>query len=232
MIKKITVSIILLIIPLVSFSQVQGFNLKFEVINPNQAGKIFKNPTSETYRILGSPYTESKFAYAEVENVAQKYFMRYNAYSDNFEFITFQNDTLAMDRIDNFSNITFTKPHKKYSYLNYISKSKGRGKGYLVELYTNADFSLYKKEAITFYAGKKAKTSLESDLPASYSQVKYSYFFKNKGVNIVQFPDSKKQFIKLYPDKKSEIESFVKENKISFDEEEDMKKIIDLLTTF
>jgi len=223
--KKISVSIVLLFIPLVSFSQVQGLSV-------NLGGKIFKNPTSETNRILGTPYTERKFAYAKIENVVEKHFMRYNAYSDNFEFITFRNDTLTIDKPDDFSNITFTNPHKKYSYLNYISKTKGRVKGYLVELYTKGDFSIYKKEAVTYYAGKKARTSLETDMYASYSEVSYFYFFKNKSVNIIPFPDSKKQFIKLYPSKKSEIESFVKENKISFDEEEDMKKVIDFLTTF
>jgi hypothetical protein len=220
--KKKFASILFLIIPLISFSQVQGLNI-------NLGGKIFKNPTSETNRILRTPYTQSKFAYAEIENIPEKHFMRYNAYSDNFEFITFKNDTLEMDKSDNFRDIRFTNPYKKYLYLDYISSTKGRTKGYLVELNTQGNLALYKKEAITYYAGKKARTSQESDIPASYTTVSYFYFFKTKAGNIISFPNSKKGLIKLYPDKKSEIESFLKQNKISFDDEEDMKKIIGFL---
>ena len=104
-------------------------------------------------------------------------------------------------------------------------------KGYLVELYSNGSFSLYKKEAITYYAGKKARTSQESDLPASYSKVSYSYFFKTKTGNIIPFPESKKQLIKLYPDNKEGIEAFLKENKIDFDADADRIKIIHFLST-
>ncbi|WP_309641766.1 hypothetical protein [Flavobacterium sp.] len=220
--KIIFVSIIVFFIPLVSFSQMQNLNVNVE-------GKIFHNPKSETNRILGTPYTQSKFAYAEIENIDQKHFMRYNAYSDNFEFITFKNDTLEMIKTDNINNITFTNPHKKYSYVNYISSTKGRMKGFLVELYANGSFALYKKEAITYYAGKKARNSQESDLPARYSKVSYSYFLKTKAESIIPFPDSKKQLIKLYPDKKEAIEAFVKENKIDFDADEDRIKIIAFL---
>ncbi len=212
------------------FCQNQGTNGTYYVLDPNHAGKIFHNPTSETNRILGTPYTQTKFAYAEIENIPDKHFMRYNAYSDNFEFITFKNDTLEMEKMDNINNITFTKPYKKYSYLNYISNTKGRKKGYLVEMYTKGDFLLYKKEAVTFYAGKKAKNTLETDISANYSKVSYSYFFKTKTGNIIPFPENKKQLIKLYPDKKQEIETFIKENKVSFSEDYDRIKIIDFLS--
>lgn len=221
--KNIFTSIIVLFIPLLTFSQKQNLNM-------NVGGKIFHNPTSETIRILGTPYTESKFAYAGIENIPQKHFMRYNAYSDNFEFITFKNDTLAMDKIDTYNNITFTNPYKKYSYLNYISKTKGRMKGYLVELYSNGSFSLYKKEAVTYYAGKKARNSQETDLPASYSKISYSYFYKTKTGSIIPFPESKKQLIKLYPENKKGIEVFFKENKIDFDTDTNRIKIINFLS--
>jgi|JI10StandDraft_1071094.scaffolds.fasta_scaffold75976_3 hypothetical protein len=220
--------LLLLFISLSSYSQ-NGFNLKFEVINPNHAGKIFHNPTSETNKILGSPYSERKFLYAEVEGVANKYFMRYNAYDDSFEFITFENDTLALNKTDDFSSIKFTKTHKKYCFVNYLSEGGKRIKGYLVELHNKADLALYKRESITYYAGKKAKTTLESDLPAQYSKVSYSYYFKTKSGNIIKFPESKKQLTKLFPDKKEAIETFIKENKIDFDADADCIKIIDFL---
>jgi hypothetical protein len=155
--------------------------------------------------------------------------MRYNAYSDNFEFITFQNDTLEMEKINDINKITFTNPYKKYIYLNYISAAKGRTKGFLVEIHAKGSFILYTKESVTFYGGKKARNTQETDLPACYSKVSYSHFFKTNTGNIIAFPESKKQLTKLYPDKKEAIAAFIKENKIDFDALEDRKKIIDFL---
>lgn len=149
--KRIFVSIITVLLHLVSFSQSQNLLV-------NIGGKIFHNPKSETNRILGTPYVQSKFAYAEIEDIPQKHFMRYNAYSDNFEFITFQNDTLEMEKINDINTITFTNPNKKYIYLNYISAAKGRTKGFLVEIHAKGSFILYTKESVTFYAGKKPET--------------------------------------------------------------------------
>lgn len=220
--KKLFVSFIILSSSLTSNSQVQKLNI-------NLNGKIFKNPTTETLRFQGTPYTQVKFAYAEIENVAHKHFMRYNAYGDTFEFITFENDTLAIDNADNYGSITFTNPHKKYSRLNYISNAVGRVRGYLIELYTKSGITLYKKESVTFYPGKKARNTLESDLSPRYSPVSYFYFFTTKTGNVIPFPDNKKQLIRLYPDKKSEIEAFVKENKIDFDADSDRIKIIEFL---
>ncbi len=221
--KRFFVTIIVLFLHLDSFSQSQNLLV-------NIGGKIFHNPTSETNRILGTPYTQTKFAYAEIENIPDKHFMRYNAHGDNFEFITFKNDTLEMLKVDSNKNITFTNPRKKYSYVDYISKNKGRTKGYLVEMYSNGSYALYKKEWISYYQGKKARNSQESDLPARYSEVSYIYYFKTKSGNVIPFPESKKQLIKLYPDKKEAIESFMKENKIKFDVDSDQLKIINFLT--
>ena len=220
--KRFFVSVFVLFLHLVSFSQSQSLLV-------NIGGKIFHNPKSETNRIVGTPYTQSKFAYAEIERIPDKHFMRYNAYSDNFEFITFKNDTLEMVKIDDINTITFTNPYKKYTYLNYISSAKGRTKGFFVELHSKGGFTLYKKESITFYAGKKARNTQETDLPACYSKVSESFYFKTKTGNVIPFPESKKQLTKLYPDKKDAIDVFLKENKIHFDNLEDCFKIVDFL---
>lgn len=219
--KRHVVIFIFLFSSLSSLAQVQWLNI-------NLGGKIFINPSTQSLQAQGSPYVNQKFSYAKIENVIEKHFMRYNAYSDSFEFISFQNDTLEMDKSDTFRTITFTNPVKKYTYLDYLSKTKGREKGYLVELYAKADFVLYKKESIVFYPGKKARTSLENDITATYLPATNTYFFKTKS-GIINFPDNKKQLIRLFPDRKDAINDFIKENKIDFEIESDLYKIIDFL---
>ncbi|HMK06012.1 MAG TPA: hypothetical protein VK476_00695, partial [Flavobacterium sp.] len=88
---------------------------------------------------------------------------------------------------------------------------------------------LYKKENVTFYEARPAKTSLEASLPAKFVKADDTFYLKTKENSIVEFPDSKKQLIKLYPAKKAEIEAFLKENKISFTEDSDRIKVVDFL---
>lgn len=215
------------------WAQVRTGALKYEALDPNTAGKIFRNQkNSGPDKIEGSPYLQKVFAPANVINVEQKYFMRYNAYEDQFEFITPKNDTLVMDKIDDFGLITFNMSNKKYKLLDYLNLNEKMTKGYLIELYSKGDLGLYKKESVSFRPGKKAKTSLEVDMPAKYIKNDDTYFLKNKSGNIAVFPESKKQLVKLFPEKKSEIESFVKQNDIKFDQEMDLKKIIDFIATF
>ena len=213
-----------------SFSQ--NHDAEYQPLAPTLQGTTYINPVFLKSKPKGSPYSLLIFTYAKVENVDQKALMRYNIFKDEFEFIDVKkNDTLVLDKIDDFSKITFPATNKKYNLVNYTSTKGIKTRGYLINLYEKAGFALYKKENISFYDEKIAKTSLETNMPARYDKSSDSYFLKNKNNEIFEFPDSKKKLIKLYPDKKEVVENFVKENKISFQKEEDMAKIIDFLVT-
>jgi hypothetical protein len=195
------------------------------------ASKVFRNSKNQRKDIQGSPYMQKMFGLARVENVKQKYYMRYNVNADEFEFITPKNDTLILDKIKDFSKITFVGTNKKYELVNYINSSGKYTTGYLNELHNKGNYILYVKENISFYDGKIAKTSLEKDMPARYVKSDNTYFFLNKEKGIVEFPSSKKQLVKLFPEQKEAIESFLKTNKVGFDEDFDRIKIIDFLAT-
>ena len=232
MIQKTTLRILLLLlISLKSFSQVQGLNHKYEVLNPETAGKIFRNSTPEKDKPLGSPYLQLKFSLAQVENVAQKYYMRYNAYDDSFEFITPKNDTLVLDKIADFNTIHLIATDKTYKLVDYTNGKGKLVKGYLIDFYDKADFVLYKKESVNYYEGKIARTTLENNVPSRYTKLEDAFYLKNKEGTITEFPESKKQLIKLFPNNKEVLETFLKENKISFNKGEDRIKIVDFLAT-
>ncbi|NHM06777.1 hypothetical protein G4D82_06065 [Flavobacterium sp. CYK-4] len=228
--KHITALIHILFFAMTSMAQINVNDTNLDAVILRQgAGKVFRNPKNSQEKILGSPYHQLMFAQAKVDNVAQKYFMRYNNYADEFEFITPKNDTLVLDKIDDFSNITILGTNKKYKLVTYSPNSEKPKKGYLIELYQKSSFGLYKREWTSYYAGKKAKTTLEKDMPPRYNKEKDYYYLKDGNGNISDFPESKKQLFKLFPDKKEAIETFVKDNKIDFDLEADRIKIINFL---
>lgn len=195
-------------------------------------GNSYINPSRLQNKPQGSPYLQKMFASAKIESLNLKAFMRYNVFEDNFEFITSKNDTLILDKIEDFSTIIFSGNNKKYNLSQYTNSKNKLFNGYLICLSEKGNFTLFKKETIAFFEEKLAKTSLESDMPAKYSKSSDFYFFKNNDNGVIEFPDSKKQLIKLFPDKKESIENFLKENKIDFSEESGMIQIINFLATF
>lgn len=189
-------------------------------------GRIIHKVPAKT---MGSPYLNKSFLPAKVGNVTKGAFMRYDAYNDEFEFINAKNDTLVLNKEEKFSNITFTHTNTKYQLVDYTNKKGTETNGYLIWLHDNKGFTLFKKQNITFTSEQVAERPFEPSSPAKFEQTKDSYYFKNSDKGIALFPSSKKALIKLFPEKKTEIEAFIKQNDIDFDKESDMSKIIDFL---
>jgi len=221
-----------LIISLLYFSwNIQAQAVRREILNPDHAGKIFRNPVNKKNKPVGSPYLQQAFTGANVEDLNIKAFMRYNVFSDEFEFISQKNDTLILDKIEDFGKITFTGTNKKYRLIPYTNSKNSLTNGYLIELYNKSNYTLFKKENISFTEEKVAKTTLEVGMPAKYTKIDDTYFLKMPNENTTEFPDGKKALSKLFPDKKKAIESFIKTNEIDFDNVADLVKVVDFLAT-
>lgn len=193
-------------------------------------GKLFKTP--EKIKILGSPYNEKMFSQAKVGTFEQKPFMRYNIFNDEFEYISTKNDTLILDKTDDFGEIVFTNTKKKFKLITYTNLKNKLFYGYLIDLYSKNEVTLFKKDNISFTEEKLAKTTLERDMPAKYSVNSPFYFIKIKDKIATEFPENKKGLLKLFGDKKEILESFFKQNKINFSDENDLKKMVDLISGF
>lgn len=219
---------LLIFITFSSFSQEDRSGGKSFKYQPVLGNGVFREE-AKTKEIQGSPYIINNFSLVKVDNVEEKSKMRYNVYKDEFEFITVKNDTLILDKLEDFKNLTFVATNTKYKLVNYINLDDKFQFGYLIDIYQKNDFGLFKKENIGLTEEKIAKTSLEQNMPAKYYKSGDIYFLKTKD-KIVEFPSSKKRLSKNFPDKKEAIETFVKENKIDFDKEVDKIKIVDFLS--
>lgn len=227
MTKKFIFRTAILLLSCYSFSQ----SLEKEVQPPDIAGKLFHNPPKGNRKIQGSPYSNSMFSAAKVEKAAVQAYMRYNIVNDEFEFITPKNDTLILDKIEDFADITFTGTNKKYKLVPYTNNKNQLAYGYLINIYQKGYYTLFKKENIHFNEEKIAKTTLEMNMPAKYVKSDDTFYLKYKDQSANPFPNNKKGLVKLFPERKDTIEKFLKENKISIDEPSDMIKILDFLAT-
>lgn len=205
-----------------------GLNAYAQNESARLSGGMYLNPAKAKDRPQGLPYANPAFARASVPKIKVDAFMRYNVYKDEFEFITPKNDTLILDKIEDFDRVVFMGLNRKYDLVPYTIGKKLEY-GYLLNLHEKNGLTLYKKERIGFMEAKVAKTSFETSMPARYNKLGDLFFLKNKEAGTSEFPDSKKALIKLFPDKKDTIEDFFKTNKIDFKNEKDLVQIINLI---
>lgn len=179
----------------------------------------------------GSPYMNKVFWLAKIENFEGVALLRYNANNDEFEFIDSSNDTLVLKKVVTYSNITFVSTQTNYRLVEYTDKDDKNTFGYLVSLREKNDYTLFKRQKIEFYEPKPAKSSYDPSSPPRFVATKDAYYLKNKDQGIIPFPSNKKALLKIYPEKKEAIENFLKLNKISFDKDLDLIKLLDFLAT-
>jgi hypothetical protein len=224
--KKNLLVIIITHLSFAAFSQADNASIRMY----NKLDDLARNK-KEYYKrnVEGSPYWNPNFAPAQVNDVAQMAMMRYEANADEFEFINASKDTLVLKKEERFNTITFTLTNTKYKFVNYTDKKGEVVNGYLILLAEKNNFALYKKQPISFIKEKFATSSYDNDQPARFERGDEVFYFKDKDKPILEFPDSKKGLLKMFPEKKAELESFIKENKISFDKEPDLIKVAHFL---
>lgn len=185
---------------------------------------ISKNGKNIKYdNIIGSPYLNKNFTNAKVAAGYEEVAIRYNSYSDEIEFKK-NNEILAIPKEAKFSKIETISPKQTFVLLSTSDQLSG----YFIEL-VEGKISLYKKIKTTFTDAVIAENSYASDKPASFKQQSPIYYiYTVKGV-FIKKPRNQKEIIDHFPDKKDMLNTFFKSNKIKFDKEEDLIKLVTFL---
>lgn len=199
-----------------------------DIIDDNTFYRWDSNKKSKN--TVGTPYVNDSFAPATIEGFNGNAMMRYDAYNDEFEFINPKGDTLTLTRSDSFNKIKFMVGGTSYQLSDYTDGGKAM-KGYLMVLHEKNNAALYKKQRVTFIKEVVSTNSYGTNSPAQFQKGKDAYFWKSKEGVITAFPSGKRQLLKAFPDKKSELEAFIKNNDINFDKEADLIKLVDFLSS-
>lgn len=194
-----------------------------------------KNQNEMNQTIEGSKYINPKFSEATISSSVKKLMVRYDAFTEMFEFFDpndSKKDTFLINKSEQNKIITLLNSNKIYSLENFMNKDWNVNSTYFVEMKATENLILYKREKVNFTPEKPAENSMKRGFPAKYTRAEDSYFIKKTGDEyLLQFPESKKELIKMFPNKKEKIETYFKNNKNSFKTEADYISIIDLLTS-
>ena len=174
----------------------------------------FGIPTEDSNsNISGSQYFEDKFVLAKISMIDDQNFeVRYNAAKDEMEF-KMEGKILWLKKEDSLT-VSFLLEKKTYEFQSYEYNSNAES-GFLVRKTKNNKVNIYVKEKITFIPYKDAINSYEQPVAAHYKKEK-DIFLISLDSKIIQFPKKRKDFLNLFSEKKSEVENFIKSNKIDF----------------
>lgn len=208
---------------------ISGFSLAQQTLSVNQVTgdhSVFNGIVSTTGKqityddIQGSPYLNKIFSVAKVGENFEEVPVRYNSYKDEIEF---QKDgkPQVLPKDSKFSKIEIKSPKQTFVLLNTSDDN-----GYFIEL-VNDKYSLYKKIKTIFRDAIPAANSYASDKPAQFKTQDPIYYIKTQNTFIKV--KNQKEIMEQFPDKKEILTSFFKSNKIKFDKEEDLIKLVNFL---
>jgi len=172
--------------------------------------------------ISGSPYFDKNFYQAKVADNYEKISVRYNSYKDEVEFQK-DNSPLVLPKESQFSRIEISSPKQTLVLLDTGDDLSG----YFYEL-VNGKNALYKKIKTKFIDAAPAANSYASGRAAAFKLQQPVYYIKTEK-GWIKKPKNQKDITEAFSDKKDALNTFFKSNKIKFDKEEDLIKLVSFL---
>lgn len=205
----------------------------FDRISEGSTGILLRNNAldKKDANISGIPYLDDKFFYSEISGVQEKVLTRYNAATDEIEIKKDdENKEFLLPKTPEFNTVNSKFGKYILKLVDYTTPKGESINGYLVELWTNEKSSFFRRDRIKLEEGREGN-GYTGYTPPKYTKAAEEYYIQLKDKEIVVFPKNKKALTELFKDKKSEIDTFLKANKLSFKDEKDMIKIAEFAST-
>ena len=214
--KSLAILLIMLLSSITNYSQITSSQ---ELINDNQSVSSFDLRSKD---LVGSSYVEKNYLPAKLSVDGTIYSIRYDAYKDEME-VEKDNNKFYLRQAFNYT-VTFLGTNKIYQVYKYEEKGQNKT-GFFVVLFSGDKVSLLLKEKIQFYEEVMAKTGYDKYQPPALKREKDKLYIGYKNNVTKELPKKKKDILKLFSSKSKNIESFAKENKLGFKNNEDLVKI-------
>lgn len=172
--------------------------------------------------IMGTPYANKDFQMAKLADNYEEVPVRYNSYKDEIEFKKGEN-VQVVPKQKEFSRITIKNTLQTIVNL----ETSDALQGYFFEL-VFGKIALYKKERTIFKDEAPATNSYASPKPAEFIKQDPIYYISVDN-SFIKKPKNQKEIIEALPNLKNQISIFFKNNKIKFNKEEDLIKLVNYL---
>ncbi len=176
----------------------------------------------------GSRYLNDDFTPAQINVISETQFVRFNVVENAIEIK--QNDGTIVSLSQNQVKVIRFKngSGRIFEVHPFKDQNKKTKTTFFEKLHAGKNYSLFKKERIKFVPAIPEKSSYEPAVSAKFEKSKsilYSSGFSDE--NLLQaIPLKRKLFLAIFKDKASEIQKYIKSEKLKLSELEDLKKIL------
>ena len=157
-----------LVTSLFAQANVNYTNATFEVVKKINQGM----QGTDLSEINGSAYFSKNFYPGKVSKGGQTsdevFYLRYNGYNDEIEMAESATAARADEALVKNKNIACQFNGESYLFLNFNDKDGKQNEGYLSPLYLGEKYKVYSRKYKKLTEGRKAKTSLEKDIPPRF----------------------------------------------------------------
>jgi len=221
--KKAKLKLIILIFIVTSSKVYTQISTKVEFANaareylgtPHKVKSIDDDELKKTSHLM---YLTLNYEKAYISKSAEVYFLRYNIFSDEMEFIK-DNQIFDLNKNEN-QIIDFFNLKTKYALFKFEDKLS-----YFV-LKSSGKNSVLVKQNVELEKGKKKITQFDVEVKPKFYKSNDDFYiaFNNTDLKIV--PKNKNSFLNLFNEQSSQIKKFVNKNKLSHKNIDDLVKIV------
>ena len=190
-----------------------------------------KKPTTQKIdlsEVKGTIYEHEEFAKGvlidELGHQEKPYYIRYNAYNDEVELVDKISSKNVSAMLSKSEGIYAKIGTKEYRRINYKTSKGDQINRISIKLADNQHLALHKFIEKEFVPERKAKTSLEKDVPAKFRTSTTYYILKEDLLYEIDL--NKKSIIKVLPEHKKALEAFMDSEKLNLKKEEDVIALI------
>lgn len=168
--------------------------------------------------IAGSPYLNEEFRKASIAADYANIYARYDSYKDVIEY-KIDNVVRILPKELQFNRIEFKNSDK----IIILASFDGKTTGYYF-LLVEGEVSVFKEVSTKFVPEKSTNSSYGSTKTAEFVRDKSNYYIQIGSVIIKNLKNIEK-IIEIFPEKKSEILTFINMNNIKIDDEKDLLRL-------
>lgn len=176
--------------------------------------------------VQGSKYINENYILAKIDDSVKDFPLRYNAFDNEFEYRENISNTIKLDKI--YNKIVFVTGQT--FILTPYKDLSGNIKQEYIELIQASGNTLYKSNRIKFIEAKEPVNGYDTAKPAKYVISEPSYIIKYKD-QYFEISKKVKDLETMFPEKATDLKSFIKTNKIKLDKEESLIKLAQYLNS-
>lgn len=198
----------------------------------NTQGSALRNVVEDKSKegAVGSPYVNDLYLNTQISGTDNVFQSRYNAFTDEVE-VKYEDALFVIPKEEQYKTIYYKLLDSKLQLMRYSSEKEDFVYGYLFELFASGSVGVYKRERVTYQEARPSVNGYSLPTPPKYNKKSPEYYIKISDTKTIPFPKNKKALQELFSQKADAISNYLKDEKISFKDENDLIKLTKFLAT-